>query len=1578
MSNPKYALYDEAKRIAAMTGAVPPSYRFSTAQALRRWIAENTPKPQIFTPEPIPQLTKKQLYKRAKELARVNQIEPPKYKSSTIASLNKWIADTNAGLNRPSAPILTSDIFLSELNKLLSAAVIQPPPKTDYEEALDRILGREPSKKISDVRPGYTRVGPGAALRVVKKTSDSITIAFDFSGGIQNTGLDELLSSFIPELDKTLYTLYSMIPAQTESNGYHVFPTIPLEGPRHLIRKHINKPYDPYTFNYRVQHIANFYDREILLVKFSLRTSPQDFALADSADLNCVLDCIASATNISRDKIMEIHSSLLGQAQDSPKYIMADKPRMNKDAAVYVAKKLGVRIVFNTTAGEWFDTYSVHKSKKKKIAIFAHDGHASAYYEPDFKIRKVVYYDNHDALAEAYKTLPGIKKMRRNQCQLEGFILEGKFHKVFKPPVGFAEDPNYFTCTSQESFEFKHWKVTNRIFSPPAQYYDAISAAVHWVGSRLVNDSYKPNTKTKYHTYDINGAYYSFYNSPYYSQYKLPIGYYNVFEVDSPGDGYALITKAGWARVTNVRYLNAFYSQERFIQDGCFYTNLELYVAHVNQWADFDITHIIVAGSEHIDYPFRPTKTPDANKNRINKAYNVKFIGRCITGGMAKTKTEHYYTEDILEWRQIQHMLSEKNIPYETETSAITAPIPEDTDDSIHPSDLEELLGSKVYPDPEINPTKPNNRPGYLITAYIDSHEKTNLWNLNSYIYAYAKVTFIEACIAATNAGADIWAYNTDGFITDKYVDLGELVGPKGMQLKYKYETVNWNLNSEIKVHTQFDPANLTHDGISPPPLSVYANMPNGFHFIYGPAGAGKSYNNKKYPLVGSCYGSPTNALKQDYIKDEMVKAKSHTNQALFGLSSSRVKALGYSSVFPDELSMHGREQLNQMVNIAGYYRINLYLTGDIDPNFGCVQLPPVIGKVIEPEYIDWHGITWHQANIDHDRRRQIREDALFLDTLRELGPVEQLNRVIEKFSGVNNRHILSMEEAAQLFDAKSRGIAGTHKRCYEFNNYVYTRDDIDFIHAKTVNSNAKIPKSTIITIDKKGAEDFVWMGRKGCLNQVPVLVKCDFDDDNKPVTSAVFGRFKTEWAYMTTADHMQGGTHDGKIFIDIIGMLFRKNMFYTAITRCKTLDNVYIIMDEDSIDYMERLVYALEKAELYNDERLKLCRGLLPIYRKVFNYANPAEVTEPEPFMNKPGVTMPYIRPVLRANFTGQTNLRSYVDGHNIAFDATTKYGYTDICRALLTAQESFYLNEFPGLTAAQYKYTHKLFLDIDMDCRPYIRDIIKNLMLVAAEPMKMVPKIMINNKSGKLHLVINVAVSYEDRIAIGYALRDALCPFDPAEDLELTRAWYAGFDYKASGIRSLFSINVRDGRVKAADMYIPHNITAEQLAEIMEPGNEEKFIDLVWDYSMYNMEGNMTYFTPEFEEDIRFAQRMLEDEKERSTAKNTELARASRYNPETNEIDELDVDQDLIDSLIAGLDSKRANNKSWYTVLKMVKHAAELVPGFDPTYFLHEWSANSAKYNRVGNERIWASYKVTPELAGGAVTWLIDNKAM
>lgn len=303
------------------------------------------------------------------------------------------------------------------------------------------------------------------------------------------------------------------------------------------------------------------------------------------------------------------------------------------------------------------------------------------------------------------------------------------------------------------------------------------------------------------------------------------------------------------------------------------------------------------------------------------------------------------------------------------------------------------------------------------------------------------------------------------------------------------------------------------------------------------------------------------------------------------------------------------------------------------------------------------------------------------------------------------------------------------------------------------------------------------------------------------------------------------------------------------------------------------------------------------------------------------------------------------------------------DLAEKLMQKQGvNLFLNEYPE------ECDHRQFIDLDAN----VPDDVLERIIFSQQELTTGGEIQVlrNTSSGKVHLIMDTPAYTARHSLRKKAIAVWLCTYlydaaDLSQDYS-PEQWHDDiFDLQAAGIRSAFSVKVKDGKLESSGVYAPPGVdpTARTI-------NEK--VRIFAEYSIYApARGN---WTEEAVAAFEVTETQLLAQREACAEK---YKIVSEYDPEKKSIEFLgqkrEVSGKLINEFIRLVPKLWNGKRHWGIMLKYVKCAASLVNNFDPAYFLHKWSArNKDLYNETGNNDQYARCQIDPECAGESLTWL------
>ena len=814
-----------------------------------------------------------------------------------------------------------------------------------------------------------------------------------------------------------------------------------------------------------------------------------DYKLKDHPITNCVQEILINKIS-QMNQVTKIARAL--------KKITAMKITEFTKTTFDQIAKMKIPMTIHHNGGIW-ETNQLKNPIMARCHIFAHDNHATEYI-PLTKVSKVEYVDSIDQCDlphQQVKIYGTTKDLLTTVCSCEhkqhdimepnytecttseikitqSFNIKAYQHgstlvKTYRPP---DLSPKYYYCFNNPSYTMAVWKEKNCLRAPSGIYYDEIKSSDHHLASQMFFE-----TDQTCYLYDLNKAYRSYKTSPYYQQYKLPLGNYNLVKLDDTTQN--IINKVGWSKITNVIYYNSLTNKMQILQPGVTYPHPTLKFMLDRNLASFDITHTIISQSVDLDLPFVLLDTQEA------KDLNNRLIGKLIQGDEC---TSIYVSGD------------------QNELGAIA-------ESAIQTSDFSHFI---MYDGCVKIMTEPKRRSG--------------LYNIHSYILSYSLISLLTGMLQADES--TIVGYNVDGFYTTALVPTiiptTEIGGFKLVNNQKLY-----TCHTEPVTHTQL---------YTPTHIPTYTHTKLNSTLTTGYPGSNKSSSVYTDPYHGSVFCVPTHTLKADAIDNMLgaggkykpcpINVPVYTTQKYFHESVREKReqsGLFDENVICDEVTMLSDGLVKLIIEHSVKYRYNIHFIGDLDKD-RIYQLPPVSTKDFPAEPVDYNRFkqfTKLKLFGGTKVRRQEKLDCEILDSCRG----KSHNEVLDIIKPVV--HKISQQQAVAMFDNKTCGLVMTNKRGFELNNQIHEKE-LPLVNTRLTNKK---------------------IGVKGSRVQV---------DRNTPVfIRSICGQIATrdhEMAYFATVDSMQGATHDGKLIIDPRGNA-RDNALYVALTRCKRLSDVYLII---------------------------------------------------------------------------------------------------------------------------------------------------------------------------------------------------------------------------------------------------------------------------------------------------------------------------------------------------------------------------------------------------------------------------------
>lgn len=762
----------------------------------------------------------------------------------------------------------------------------------------------------------------------------------------------------------------------------------------------------------------------VYLQLYQADAEPQDFRLFDG-NVNCVLECIRRQYPCKSNAI-EAYAIKNG-------FINNNRPATKADLDTFDAK-FGVRIIVHSQAGVWYTSRPNSKRHVGQVVVFASANHASEYKAitdikrqvimtppdlyamcnqlhqpkqlslrtvpiitnkaaPDPELTEQEKTDADDLLAmlNEHENIPAAVPVAAVPVEYEvtSFRAGDAIYKSWQPVGPDADNPEYYHCKTDLCYKFTKWVSENNIRPLQEPFYSIAKAANHHLTTQTFT-GLQPGQQ-ELHNYDMVKAFPSFKNSIYYDQYKLFLGFVQLYSTTD----HSYISKPGMTRITNIVYKNDVVRALRWIQDDNWYTNIRLNFILDHELATFDVTDVMIAHAEDIEFPFMPF-----DRDIENKRFNNSFIGRMIAGGHDGIRTS-YFACTGTEMQQLKYELEHK------EGTIAVIPVNDN------------------------------------LLVCQSRNQDDSLWHIHSQIIDYQQVALMtEMCQVPIT---ELVAVFTDGFFTTVPQAI-ECTGlPHGFA--YKYERITGMSTATPATHVPIDRHEL-------PPIDQHLSRLSRFNITGGPAGCGKTYVSfEKHPRVSSIALAPQHKLKAKHIRDNP-DAVHDTYHAFFGIGVSWHRQRIFEQVDIDEITQCSDEHLQRILATCRKHRMCLSLFGDMVVTGNDVtiyQRPPVEDSGRPIQYSTCRDFTF--AVEISTIRRQSADDATFLDGFRDLTHAQQLARVRTRFPTI------ARADVSTHVPAKFTGIAASHASCNEHSKRIFDQrilENPDLIVPGRANKKAK------------------------------------------------------------------------------------------------------------------------------------------------------------------------------------------------------------------------------------------------------------------------------------------------------------------------------------------------------------------------------------------------------------------------------------------------------------------------------------------------------------------------------------------
>ena len=570
------------------------------------------------------------------------------------------------------------------------------------------------------------------------------------------------------------------------------------------------------------------------------------------------------------------------------------------------------------------------------------------------------------------------------------------------------------------------------------------------------------------------------------------------------------IARTGFSHVKAVTYLDNpkgdIMKQLGLVRDNQWVTNIELNVYRATGTIDVELDRMLVCQEPH------DLTMPHSE----DKLARNSMIGRLVAGSKSGGyTTKYYYCPDERDRDQLIYQFG-----IDKEAGEIGA-----YGYGLHNPD------GTTYDDDT-----------YAWADHKTTATKNQQYQIHAYMLAYHKTEMMQ--MVFNNLDCDIVSINVDGIFSRRELvrdQRGNPFVPSKARGQFHYEGMRNLIDVGTKCITPIE----SPVGITPAPLySMYADLQSTKTITVSPAGGGKSHVAMiAHPRVDCVFLFPTNFLVSEFRKltDGRRQCTTYHKYFMIGLSEKTkervlAKRRVYNNVVIDECTMIPKEHLNTIIQIAQDEYTNVHMLGDMDSDGTVYQRGVSFGE--SPTQTDWQ--KWTIVQKIGSIRRQNSADCAILDSLRGLSYSKQLT--------VLKRHCKTATELPSWEVAPFVGVAVSHKRIYQFNDALVTKEI-------TRGSTVCPARSTKTTRNSKGEYieingqivdrliNSTWFGRKSVNDKMPA------------------GK-KYEAAYFRTSDSIQGSAVDaGTPLVIDTKECSADGFLYTAVTRCRRLSDVVLLI---------------------------------------------------------------------------------------------------------------------------------------------------------------------------------------------------------------------------------------------------------------------------------------------------------------------------------------------------------------------------------------------------------------------------------
>lgn len=814
---------------------------------------------------------------------------------------------------------------------------------------------------------------------------------------------------------------------------------------------------------------------------------------------NCLLNIISGT--IPKTTLASIYKKLphLKPTTEVP------NPVISKTDIVQVAKTARINFKIFSRVGALTNEVweEIGQSKAKTFQVVFNDGHATIR-EQSIRVDSITYLDRlpnptTEGFTDTVFTLYG-DYARDEEPPLNGYIrlINGKsiMYKDFRP----SSVTNNAADDSNTSYAYH---------TTPEQVLAKIFKDKHSI-TTIANETIRSIVRSAEHfigrkrfteldktkEIDMNKCYVSYKSSPYYTGFPTT----DLYPIAGEADNSLFFS------CTVVDPPKAFEILMQY-QPG---TEIVLtrpvvcWLRHHN--AQVNVVYSLVGKTTDIDIVEFADSYRDIVPPESLKLFRNSLIGRCINGGLkeAKKMTCKYTTEE-----------EKYQLIYDAEKAGFTF-------------SLAQYNEHGIRVDQQFTSDDPKYHCGYITIHYKSSPK--GAFQFHSFILGYALTGVAEMMQQIINLGGTIAAYNVDAIVFKGST-------PPHSNAQYGGWKVSPTLKSYYSQLTMGPLERVTR--ILPDTSKVtFKDFPVDT-LITGAPGISKSYPFLAAPYHDQIFLTPRRELRDEH-KATQQRLLGTTNVVTahkyfqFTLSVEQWLNLRVQKRIPqahkvliiDEYGMFSSHEWDIMRRRAKLDGSTIIGLGDPCQIKNEIESTAVSEKWFIAEGFKTQVITRVEGQV----ARQSYTDGVILDSLRGKSPAEQVDLLAQSISLLRGSDDRFTTSAIDFSDSKH--IAGSHKRCNEVN--LLARD---WFTANDQLFPCRDAKGKIIYMPT--TDERIWWCRTEMKQTMPK-------------------QYKFEPAYSVTSDSTQGRTIRSRIYVD--NNLCRHGAFYTAVSRCVSLSQVYIV----------------------------------------------------------------------------------------------------------------------------------------------------------------------------------------------------------------------------------------------------------------------------------------------------------------------------------------------------------------------------------------------------------------------------------